>query len=299
MHHVLTLIGAVAKSPVTGQTVDLARHAVEIADAEAGEPDWLAENECCDVPFDGDPTAVRDHVAAEFQRSTIDVAVLPVHGRRKTLLIADMDSTLIEQECIDELADEVGYGEKVAAITEKAMRGEIEFEPALRERVALLAGLRTSIVDEVLADRITMTPGGRQLVQTMRSNNAHTMLISGGFTAFAAKIADRLGMDEFKANTLLVDEAGNFNGRAAEPLLGKNAKRQALVQKLRELGLEPDNAVAVGDGANDLAMIKLAGLGVAFRAKPAVRERADAVIDHGDLTALLYLQGYRRDEFVS
>ena len=284
---------------MTVQTVDLARRTVEIADAEAGEPDWLAENECCDVPFDGDPTAVRARVAAEFQRSAIDVAVLSVHGRRKRLLIADMDSTLIEQECIDELADEIGYGEKVAAITEKAMRGEIEFEPALRERVALLAGLRTSVVDEVLADRITMTPGGRQLVQTMRSNTAHTMLISGGFTAFAAKIAGRLGMDDFRANTLLVDDAGNFSGRAAEPLLGQNAKRLALVEKLHELGLEPDDALAVGDGANDLAMITLAGLGVAFRAKPAVRKRADAVIDHGDLTALLYLQGYRRDEFVS
>ncbi len=279
--------------------VDLARRTIESATAEPAEPDWLAENEACDIPFDGDLAAVRDRAATEIQASGVDMVVLPAAGRRKMLLIADMDSTLIEQECIDELADEIGHGDQVTAITEKAMRGELEFEPALQERVALLAGLRSSIVEEVLEHRITMTPGGRQLVQTMRSNNAHTMLVSGGFTAFAAPIAERLGMDDFQANTLLVDEAGDFTGKAKEPLLGPGAKRLALLAKIRSLRLKPDDALAVGDGANDLEMISLAGLGVAFRAKPAVREKADAIVDHGDLTALLYLQGYRRDEFSS
>lgn len=278
--------------------VDKARRAAETASARAGEPDWLAEKEACDIPFDGNVSAVNNSVASELRRSGIDIAALPASGRRKKLLIADMDSTLIEQECIDELAREIGKGEEIAPITEKAMRGDIEFEPALRKRTVLLAGLRSTIVDEILAHRISLTPGARQLVQTMRSGGAHTMLVSGGFAAFASPIAERLGMDEFQANTLLVDQAGNFTGMAAEPLLAPEAKRAALLEKTHALGLRLDETVAVGDGANDLPMITLAGMGVAFRAKPAVRAKADVAIDHGDLTALLYLQGYRRDEFV-
>jgi len=299
MTHVLTLIGALAKTPLTTAHIDLARRAAQSAAASPGEAAWLADNEACDIAFEGDAAAVLAAVRQAFDGLTIDLAVLPAAGRRKKLLIADMDSTLIEQECIDELADEIGHGATVSAITERAMRGEIEFEPALRERVALLAGLPASKVDEVLARRITLMPGGRALVQTMRAHGAYTSLVSGGFTVFAGPIGDKLGFDDFRANTLLAGPDGLFSGKVAEPILGREAKEQTLRLRLDEHGLEPADALAVGDGANDLAMIALAGLGVAFHAKPAVRRQADAAIEHGDLTALLYLQGYHRDEFQS
>ncbi len=299
MTHVLTLIGALAKSPLTGADIDTARRAAETATAETGAPTWLSDAEACEIPFSGDTAAVLDAVRGAFDGRTVDVAAVPEDGRRKRLLVADMDSTLIQQECIDELADEIGHGATVAAITERAMRGEIAFEPALRERVALLAGLPESIVETVLEQRITLMPGGRELVGTMRAQGAHTTLVSGGFTVFAGPIAKRLGFDDYRANTLLAGPDGRFSGKVAEPILGREAKEETLRLRLSQLGLEPAQALAVGDGANDLAMIALAGLGVAFRAKPAVREKADVAIEHGDLTALLYLQGYRRDEFSS
>ena len=299
MTHVLTLIGALAKTPLTGAHIDLARRAAETAAAAAGEAAWLADDEACDIPFVGDADTVLAAVRQALDGLAIDVAALPASGRRKKLLIADMDSTLIEQECIDELADEIGHGASVSAITERAMRGEIEFEPALRERVALLAGLPAAIVDKVLEQRITLMPGGRELVQTMRAHGAHTSLVSGGFTVFAGPIGGRLGFDDFRANTLLAGADGLFTGRVAEPILGRQAKEETLRLRLAEHGLQAADALAVGDGANDLAMIELAGLGVAFHAKPAVRRQADVAIEHNDLTALLYLQGYRRDEFSS
>ena len=240
-------------------------------------------------------------VAADLARGVIagraiDVGIVATAGRRKKLLIADMDSTMIGQECIDELAVEIGVGEIVAAITKKAMSGEIAFRPALRQRVALLKGLPAETVDKVLSERITLTPGGRTLVRTMRANGAYASLVSGGFTAFAEPIAGRLGFDEFRANALN-HENGLFTGTVAEPALGGDAKRTRLQDLTAERGLDGTNTLAVGDGANDLAMIRLAGLGVAFHAKPAVEAEADVAIQHGDLTALLYLQGYRREEF--
>ncbi len=208
-----------------------------------------------------------------------------------------MDSTLIEQECVDELAAEIGRRDEIAAITGRAMRGEIAFEPALRERVAMLRGLAISVADRLLAERIAIVPGAATLVRAMRAHGGHAALVSGGFTAFAGPIAERLGFDEYRANVLL-SEAGRFSGLLAEPILGRAAKVDALHELTGRLGITPSDVLAVGDGANDIGMIRLAGLGVAFRAKPALRAEADAQIDHCDLTGLLFLQGYRREEFV-
>jgi len=223
--------------------------------------------------------------------------VQPVGVRRKKLFLADMDSTMIGQECIDELADLVGMKAHVAAITERAMRGEIEFEPALRERVALLKDLPARVVDEVLEKRITLTPGGRALVATMRAHGAYTCLVSGGFTLFTSAVAARIGFQENRANELIVRD-GKFTGEVKEPILGRAAKLATLVDLMESFDLDDIDSVVVGDGANDLAMIQAAGLGVAYHAKPAVAAAAAARIDHGDLTALLYAQGYRREEFV-
>ena len=227
----------------------------------------------------------------------IDVIVQVAATRRKKLFLADMDSTMIGQECIDELAAYVGMKEHVAAITERAMRGEIEFEPALRERVALLKGLDAGIVAQVIAERITFTPGGRELVRTMRANGAHTALVSGGFTLFTSKVAAAIGFHENRANVLMVEDE-RFAGFVREPILGKEAKLAALIELRETHGVAAEDTMAVGDGANDLAMLGEAGLGVAFYAKPAVAAAAHARIDHSDLTALLYAQGYKASEFV-
>ncbi len=227
----------------------------------------------------------------------VDVFVQPEEDRRKRLLIADMDSTMIRQECIDELAAELGLKEKISGITERAMRGEIEFEPALRERVALLAGLPVSAIDTVLSNRIVLMPGGRTLVQTMKANNAYCALVSGGFTHFTKSVSAMIGFDENQANTLL-EQDGKLTGKVAEPILGRDAKRERLEELVAEKAIEFNETLAVGDGANDLAMIERAGAGVAYRAKPAVAEAADFRVDHGDLTALLYLQGYSEKDFV-
>ncbi|AWN34359.1 phosphoserine phosphatase SerB [Methylobacterium radiodurans] len=242
--------------------------------------------------------ALTERLRAALGPEPIDLAVLPADAhRRKRLFLADMDSTMIEQECIDELADEVGLKAHVAAITERAMRGEIAFEPALRERVALLKDLPVGTIDGLIAERITLTPGGRTLVRTLKAHGAHTCLVSGGFTLFTGAVADKIGFDENHANRLTL--AGDrLAGTVEEPIVGKEAKRATLIDLRTRLGLDPAETLAVGDGANDLAMIGEAGLGVAFRAKPAVAEAARVRIDHGDLTALLYLQGYGAAEFV-
>src|SRR5216683_3300088 len=258
----------------------------------AGAPAWLDPGLALDIPFIP-PGGNDNRITAETLREAlggarIDVVVQQAAGRRKRLLLADMDSTMIGQECLDELADFVGQKARVAAITERAMRGEVEFAPALRERVALLAGLPAGVVDEVIAKRITLTPGARTLVRTMRRHGAYTCLVSGGFTVFTARIAALIGFDEDRGNRLVIGEDGRFLGTVAEPVLGRD----------RKLGLARHETLVVGDGANDLKMIGDAGLGVAFRAKPLVAEAAAARIDHGDLTALLYVQGYRREEFV-
>lgn len=227
----------------------------------------------------------------------VDVFVQPAASRRKRLLIADMDSTMIQQECIDELAAELGLKDKISTITERAMRGEIDFEPALRERVALLKGLAVEAIGKVIVTRITKTPGGRELVQTMKKNGAYCALVSGGFTHFTKVIAEQIGFDENRAN-LLLEENGTLLGLVEEPILGRDAKQVRLEELASELKIDLVETIAVGDGANDLAMIGRAGVGVAFHAKPAVAEAADAQINHGDLTALLYMQGYCDNEIV-
>ena len=253
-----------------------------------------------DIPFTpggADDKAVTERLRTALKHHPIDVVVQPLAGRRKKLFVADMDSTMIEQECIDELADYVGLKAHVAAITDRAMRGDIAFEPALCERVGLLKGLPVAVLDEVIAERITLTPGGRTLLATMRANGAHTCLVSGGFTLFTGPVAGMIGFDEHRGNTLIVQD-DKLAGRVAEPVLGREAKRATLIELRDHLNLSAQDTLAAGDGANDLAMIEVAGLGVAYHAKPKVAEAAQARIDHGDLTALLYLQGYARADFV-
>jgi phosphoserine phosphatase len=266
----------------------------------AAGTEWLAPQIAADIAFAPagpiDARELADVIRTELACIPIDVFVQLREHRRKRLMLADMDSTMIRQECIDELADFVGLKEKVSAITERAMRGEIEFEPALRERVALLRGLEHNIVDRILDERIVLTPGGRTLVQTMRANGAHTVLVSGGFTVFAQRIAEAIGFHEAQANVLVIN-GEFFAGTVNEPILGREAKVATLIGLRSTLGLERSQTMAIGDGANDLAMLEEAGLGVAYHAKPAVAAAAHARIDHGDLTALLYAQGYRHEEF--
>ncbi|MGR6469001.1 phosphoserine phosphatase SerB [Rhizobium sp. PAMB 3182] len=295
----MALVATLIANPSNPVLTPALAEAIEKAVPAAGLY-WLADGIACDLPLRDGVDAVEAEAAlrAAIGSETIDVAVQDTETRRKRLLIADMDSTMIGQECIDELAAEVGLKEKVAAITARAMNGEIEFEPALRERVALLKGLAATVVDEVIAKRITLTPGGKELVGTMKAKGGYTALVSGGFTVFTSRIAAMIGFDENRAN-LLIEEGGLLIGEVAEPILGKQAKVDALVDITARLGISPQDAIAVGDGANDLGMIELAGTGVALHAKPSVAAQAKIRIDHGDLTSLLYLQGYRRHEFIT
>ncbi|WP_318761279.1 phosphoserine phosphatase SerB [Aminobacter niigataensis] len=259
---------------------------------------WLDANIACDIALpsglsvDDGNAALAPLLAGE----AIDFAVQDNATRRKKILIADMDSTMIDQECIDELADEIGVKDRVADITARSMNGEIAFEPALRERVALLAGLDASVIDRIIDTRLTLASGGKALVATMKAHGAYTALVSGGFDVFTSRIAAKLGFDEDRANHL-IEADGRLTGKVSEPILGRAAKADALNEISARLGLTVDDAIAVGDGANDLDMIRLAGSGVALHAKPSVAAEARIRIDHADLTALLYLQGYSRSDF--
>ncbi len=263
-------------------------------------PRWLNSGIAAEIPFaspDAPLTEITTRLRSVIGDRPVDVAVLPQAHRRKKLLLADMDSTMIEQECIDELAAFVGLKDKVSVITARAMRGEVAFEPALRERVALLKGLPLSVVDEIIEKHITLMPGGRTLIATMKANGAYTALVSGGFTVFTSRIGRTLGFDEDRSNILDIAD-GKLAGVVRDPILGKEAKQERLIALRSKLSLLPQETMAVGDGANDLAMLGEAGLGVALHAKPAVAAAADVRIDHGDLTALLYLQGYSVGDFV-
>jgi phosphoserine phosphatase len=260
---------------------------------------WLDEGVACDfiLPQQLQKRTTMGLLSRALADVSVDFAVQEASERRKKGLVADMDSTMIMQECIDELADVAGCREQVAEITRRAMNGEFEFETALRQRVALLKGLPASVIDQVLADRIVPTSGAKTLVATIRKNGGYALLVSGGFVQFTGPIAALLGFDEQQANILEID-AGSLTGSVAEPILGREAKKEALIRASSQTGLGPDDFMAVGDGANDLAMLELAGTGVAFHAKPVVAEQAQIRVNHGDLTALLYFQGYRRSDFV-
>ncbi len=261
-----------------------------------GDVIWLASNEAVEFPINAMPDN-RWTVWEDLQALAVDLVIQPTDGRRKAVLLADMDSTMIEQECIDELADAVGIGAQVKAITARAMNGELDFDAALIERVGLLKGLDEAVIGKVLDQRITLMPGGAVLLATMKANGAYAALVSGGFTAFTAHVADVLGFDENRANRLLI-EAGRLTGEVARPILGREAKVLALNDICARTGVPPAQAMAVGDGANDLGMLGLAGCGVALHAKPSVAAKCDIRINFGDLSALLFLQGYARRDFV-
>lgn len=300
MSLVATLIVNPRGPRLTGEFADMAADALARRIGAIPPPDWLAEGIACDIalPEAAGQEQAQRILAKLLAGSHTDFAIQSAGNRRKRALIADMDSTMIGEECIDELAAEIGVKDKVAAITARAMRGEIAFEPALRERVALLAGLPADIAESVIANRISLAPGGRALVATMKKNGAYTALVSGGFTAFSGPIGTTLGFDEHRANVLETRD-GLLTGRVREPILGADAKLAALGEIAARLGLTPADFIAVGDGANDLPMLEYAGTGVALHAKPLVAERARLRIDHGDLTGLLYLQGYRETEIVT
>jgi phosphoserine phosphatase len=262
-----------------------------------GAVEWLSPGRAFDIGFDGDPKAVLSGVRQAFAGAAADINVVATEGRKKKLLVSDMESTIIDVECLDELASIAGIGPKIAAITERAMRGEIAFEGALRERVGLLKGLPVTALERVLSERVRLIPGAKELVATMKANGARTVLVSGGFTFFTARVAAMAGFEAHQSNVLNID-GDVLAGTVGEPILGREAKLQALEHALTELGLQASEALAIGDGANDLAMIQRAGLGVAYHAKPVVAEAAGASIAHNDLRAVLYLQGYRDEEIV-
>jgi phosphoserine phosphatase len=292
---VATLIAAPAAPAVTDDVIAAAARAV----GHETERTVLARGIAADLFFEppADPKSAEVKLRSGLSGAPVDLIIQPAATRRKRLFLADMDSTMIGQECIDELADYVGLKAEVSAITERAMRGEIAFEPALRERVALLKDLPVGVVDEIIAKRIALTPGGRALVRTMRAHGAYACLVSGGFTLFTGPVAEMIGFDEHRSNRLLV-ASEKLVGRVEEPILGREAKLATLIELRDRLGLQHSETLAVGDGANDLAMLAEAGLGVAFHAKPAVAAAAHARLDHADLTALLYAQGYRLSDFL-
>jgi phosphoserine phosphatase len=290
---VATLVADPVNEPLSEATLDRAAQALCGVERRR----WLDEGAAADLVFTGDLKSKRAALERALADEPVDVIVQPLARRLKRLLVADMDSTLIGQECVDELAAFAGVGDRVAAITERAMRGEVAFEPALRERVALLTDLPETVIDEVLRDRITLTPGARTLARTMRANGAYVVIVSGGFRQFTRAIGERIGADEDRANILMI-EGGKLAGKVVEPILGQDAKLGALEEIAAAKGLTLDDTLAVGDGANDLPMLQAAGLGVAYRAKPKVAASAHARVEHGDLTALLYAQGFARQDFV-
>ncbi|MFC5739780.1 phosphoserine phosphatase SerB [Sinirhodobacter huangdaonensis] len=260
-----------------------------------GEARWLSPGIAAEFDLREMPSN-RWEVWESLQGLGHDLVIVPAAGRRKKMLLADMDSTMIQQECIDELADVAGVGARVKEITARAMNGELDFEGALTERVGLLRGLSADVIRQVIDERLSFMPGGHDLLRTMKANGAYCALVSGGFTAFTGHVAEVLGFDENRANVLLVED-GRLTGVPSRPILGREAKVQAFHEISTRLGLAASEVIAVGDGANDLGMLHLAGMGVALHAKPSVAAQCDIRINHGDLSALLYIQGYSVEDF--
>jgi phosphoserine phosphatase len=297
MDHVLTVIGNPASRALSKDHAEAARRSLQARGARTAAVDWLSPGVACDIPFaDLVPVAALDAARQALAGQPLDLAAQAAAGRRKALLVADMESTVIAEEMLDELGERFGLGDRIAAITARSMAGELGFEESLTTRVALLAGLPEAAIDEVAA-RMTLNPGARTLVRTMRAGDAYTALVSGGFTVFTGTVREACGFDEDRANRLLV-EGGALTGRVARPILGPQAKLDALREIAGDRELPLDAALAVGDGANDADMLTAAGLGVGYRPKDPARRAARVSIDHGDLTALLFLQGYRAHEFV-
>ena len=293
MEHVLTLVS----DSLTDGLVRAAGTVLERNDAAVGEPRWLAGGVACDLPFGGlDPLRAETRVRGTLNGAAVDLAAMPTEGRRKRLLVADMESTIIANEMLDELGEFVGQRLEIENITARAMRGEIDFEGAVHRRVALLKGLRTEVLERSL-ERITINPGASNLVATMAAGGAYSGLVSGGFSIFVEPIAHRLGFNAWRANEIELKD-GALTGKVVEPILGLDAKIQALKDYCGEHSLAPNDAIAVGDGANDLGMLQAAGLGVAYHAKPTVAAEARFRVNHGDLRTLLYFQGYSEAEIV-
>jgi phosphoserine phosphatase len=296
MNSVVTLISAPGMKRIMPEAAEAARQAMIQAGGRPDGLDWLCPDVACDIPFDAAPALDAEAaVRGAIGTAPIDVVVQPAQNRRKRLLIADMESTMIQNEMVDELARLVGVGDKVADITRRAMNGEIEFRPALRERAALLGGLEATLLKR-MRKTIVFTPGARTLVGTMKANGAATALVSGGFKVYSKWVKKKLGFDKHFANDLIVRD-GIVTGELAEPVMGREGKLEALDQMATKHGLTRADALAIGDGANDLMIVTAAGTGVAYHAKPSVAAQATARIDHGDLTAALFVQGYRRSEF--
>lgn len=298
MPHVVTLIADPAARGLDDSMARTAREALRDLGAETSPPDWLDPGAACDIRFGGlDTDQAQAAVRRALGTAPVDVIAQDTAGRRKDLLVADMESTIIQQEMLDELGELIGARDRIAAITARAMNGEIDFQGALKERVDLLAGLPATVLADMIG-RITLMPGAATLVATLRKHGVHCALVSGGFKTFTAHVRDRVGFHEDQANDLEVAD-GRLTGRVVEPILDKDAKLRALIRIAGGLRLPLTASVTVGDGANDLPMLLAAGLGVAYHAKPAVAAQTRARVDHGDLTALLYAQGYRAAEFVT
>jgi phosphoserine phosphatase len=294
--HTLTLIAAPEAERLDEKRIETLRTALIGGGARLGQTEWLAPGQACDISLESLPAAPLDKMLRELlQGARIDVGLQPAADRRKRVLVADMESTIIAQELLDELGRLAGIGDRIALHTARAMRGEIDFARSLRDRVALLADFAGELLDRV-ATRITLNPGARTLVQTMRAHGAYTVLVSGGFDVFASVVATACGFDEYRANRLEI-AGGRLTGRVEEPILDGNGKRQVLEDVSRRRRVPVAAVAAIGDGANDIPMLRAAGLGVAFHGKPAVAAAAQFRLDHADLTGLLYLQGYRREEF--
>ena len=296
MKNVLTLIAGTGQ--LSHRAISTAREALAAAGGRLGDPKWLAADHACDIPFKGlsaleASIATRDALAGQ----PVDLIAQPVEGRRKKLLVADMESTIIDNEMIDELAAELNLQDRMVDLTARTMRGELDFAQSLIERVRMLEGLDLGTAER-LRSNIKLNPGAVELVATMRANGAYCALVSGGFTIYSDYVRERVGFDLDQANHLEIVD-GKLTGRVIKPILDRHAKQACLIRLADELSVSPTESIAVGDGANDLAMVLAAGLGVAYHGKPILAETAAMRVDHGDLTALLYAQGYRKDEFVS